>query len=279
MGFLFGLRTRPKPVDLGLIIAGLAMVLLLPAQPGPVGPAPSAPGPAGALKAMSFNIHHGRSLDGRSNLDRVAELIDQTGAGLVGLQEVDVRLPRTGFEDQAAILAEKTGLKYVFIPSIGTKGIGYGNALLSRYPIASAVKLPMPGFGEPRSALIAKVHLPGDRPVLAVVTHFGLNKAERLRQAGILAGRLEDEALPIILLGDLNAGPSSRETATVRGDLLTDAHAGNTEPTISELGRIDYVLISRHWSARSAWVPEGGGSDHRPVVAEIKAEIEIEGWP
>ncbi len=258
--------------DLALALIGLALVFIWVSvpRPRPV-EKPVIPGPVPSqMRVMSLNIHHGRDLERTSNLGRVQHLIEEMGVDLVGLQEVDVRLPRTGFEDQAAILAGRLGMHYAFIPSIGVEWAGYGNALLSRHPIESVRKLELPGTGEPRSALEARVILPGDRPVLVLVTHFSLNQAGRRSQAETLAARLKGEPLPHILLGDLNATPGSPELEPLIA-IMSDAHAGSGQPTIGGR-RIDYVLASGSLQVSAAWVPDGGGSDHLAAVAEISAQ-------
>ena len=53
------------------------------------------------LRVASFNIHHGVGLDGKLDLDRIAEVVRSTGAEVVGLQEVDRHLSvRSGWIDQ-----------------------------------------------------------------------------------------------------------------------------------------------------------------------------------
>lgn len=257
------------------VLAGVALLLTLAgiprSRPADAGTG-SGSGQPGGLRVMSLNIHHGRDLRGRSNLGRITGLIQETGADLIGLQEADARLPRTLFEDQPDVLARSLKLTQVFTASIGTSRVGYGNALLSRHPIEAFTKITLPGQGEPRSALIARVLLPGNRPVIAAVTHLGLSRSDRFKQAQVLAARLRAEALagpyPVILMGDLNAEPGSPELEPLKG-FLDDAHAAGGQPTFGEGSRPDFILTSPELTVRSAWIPPGGGSDHLAVAAEI----------
>ena len=62
------------------------------------------------LRVMTWNIRHGEGLDGRVDLERIAAVIRASGADLVGLQEVDRGVRRTGGVDMPAELARLTGL-------------------------------------------------------------------------------------------------------------------------------------------------------------------------
>ena len=85
---------------------------------------------------MTYNIHHGRGIDGEVDLERIAEVIIDEEADIVGLQEVDVGVERSGRINIAKKLSTLTGLEYVvFGKNIDHQGGDYGNATLSKYPI------------------------------------------------------------------------------------------------------------------------------------------------
>src|ERR1700678_2081046 len=96
------------------------------------------------VTVMSFNIHHGEGTDGVLDLARIARVIEASGAGVVGLQEVDRNFAqRSGWSDQVAGLAELLGCHVAYGPNIdldppqpGNPRAQFGNAVLSRYPIA-----------------------------------------------------------------------------------------------------------------------------------------------
>jgi hypothetical protein len=92
------------------------------------------------IKVMTFNIHHGKGMDNRADLFRIAELIDKCDVDIVGLNEVDRHFSkRSLYEDQIGWLANQLEMDYAFSPSITIKSKHlskirqYGNALLSRY--------------------------------------------------------------------------------------------------------------------------------------------------
>lgn len=64
---------------------------------------------------MSYNIHHGVGIDGQLSLQRIADVIRDSGAEIVGLQEVDRHYgERSDFKDQAKELADLLGYHYAY---------------------------------------------------------------------------------------------------------------------------------------------------------------------
>jgi endonuclease/exonuclease/phosphatase family metal-dependent hydrolase len=104
------------------------------------------------LRVMTFNIRHGRGLDGRVNLGRIARVIRDARAGVVGLQEVDRHYgDRSGFVDQAGSLAAALDMRVVYGPTLdleppppGRPRRQFGNAVLSAYPIQDSDNVLLP---------------------------------------------------------------------------------------------------------------------------------------
>ena len=65
--------------------------------------------PADTVRVMSYNIHHGEGIDQVLDLERIAKLILDAKADIVGLQEVDRGVERTAKRDLPAELAKLTG--------------------------------------------------------------------------------------------------------------------------------------------------------------------------
>jgi endonuclease/exonuclease/phosphatase family metal-dependent hydrolase len=143
---------------------------------------------------------------------------------LVGLQEV-VRLdPDEGDGlDQASAIA--AGLGFHIAYSRAKDARWFGNAALSRWPIArtQVFELPHCGTKERRTLLFAEVASPhGAIPFF--VTHLNWKLDEgHVREAQVrdIAQRVESlagpEGFPAILVGDLNAEPDSDEIRFLRG--------------------------------------------------------------
>lgn len=195
----------------------------------------SEPAAAGvtAFVAATYNIHRCVGTDGRYSPARVADVIAELKADIVGLQEVDRQLTAGRGLDQLSYIANRLGYYSVAGSPTGTD-IASGrcgrcqNALLSRWPIRDCrlIDLTVPGR-EPRSAIDADIALAdsdasGAAPLRTVVTHFGLRGGERRRQLEALLKRLDgtgDPASPFLLMGDLNewrrSGPISRSLHAV----------------------------------------------------------------
>ena len=62
------------------------------------------------LRVCTYNILHGMMVEG--NEERIGEFLKETGAEIVGLQEVDVGTERVGGRDILKIMAEAGGIPY-----------------------------------------------------------------------------------------------------------------------------------------------------------------------
>lgn len=240
-----------------------------------------------AIRVLSYNIHAGKDAQQQPNIPRVAALIDSLDADIVMLQEVDRRTTRSGGEDHLAQLEQLTRMHAAFAKSLDYQGGEYGIALLSRWPIDSAVVVPLKveppqdrsgSTHEPRVALHAVVRSPmGDLHVLN--THIDPARAGTFRKQeviGLLARiqRAVPPGAPLLLGGDLNTRPNTDEIAAVSLS-LQDAWvacgegAGETFPAHEPDRRIDYVFF-RQARCLHARVPETQASDHRPLLVTLE---------
>ncbi len=238
------------------------------------------------LRVMTYNIQ-----SGHGSLDGTAAAIRAESPDIVALQEVDVHWgERSGFADEATLLAEKLKMQVRFAPiyrilaeRAGDSPREFGVALLSRYPIvrfenrvttrlSTQVPNPVPA---PMSGLLdATVDL-GGAMVRVFDTHldYRADPAVRKQQVAEMLDYIGDAASPTILMGDLNAEPDAAELKPLF-ERLRDAWtatngAGKTYPADDPKKRIDYVLVSKHFAIRAATVSTTQASDHRPVIADL----------
>ncbi len=173
------------------------------------------------MKVMTYNIHGWLTPDRQPNLDAVIRVIAESGADIVGLNEVFHPRPVDGGENGAksqaalALLAEGLGFHFVFGPCLRWPATdvlpasSYGNALLSRWPIiASAAHhlTPIDGI-EDRGLLEGRILLPDGRTFTAYVTHLDYSaEANRLVQLrAIHSWTVRDRSRPHVVMGDFNA--------------------------------------------------------------------------
>lgn len=242
------------------------------ATPAPVITARETP-----LRIASYNIRHGRGSDDMLDLARTANVLRTLTPDIVGLQEVDDRVERSGRVNEAEWLGRSLGMQHAFGAFMPYQGGEYGLAILSRYPIESHTAIRLPDGNEPRVALLARLRLPDGRPLAVVNVHFDWVKDDgfRFAQATALTRVLDTLSVPYVLLGDFNDEPGSRTLA------LFDARAtelkkprddhftfSSTEP----VKEIDFVFVA----PAAAWGPgtakavtERLASDHRPVIATV----------
>lgn len=89
-------------------------------------------------------------MDGRQDVDRVAAVIRELDADVVGLQEVDCQHPPV-LRSQLDRLAEATGYVAVAGPTMQRRGATFGNALLLRARPAAVRRVDLAVAGrEPR---------------------------------------------------------------------------------------------------------------------------------
>jgi len=231
------------------------------------------------IRVMTYNIHHGRGLDGKVDLNRIAKLIRDQDVDLVALQEVDRGTQRTEGIDIAAQLAELTRMHFVFEKNIDFQGGEYGNAILSRHPILSSTNrhYQMLRPGEQRGMLSAKINMDG-RPLTFVATHldFRPDPSERISNLGEIEKFVTDSGGDtIIVAGDFNDQPGGTVHARMK-NTFTDSWEqagigdGFTYSSEEPTKRIDYIYLypKTSWTVHRANVPPSDASDHLPLVVE-----------
>jgi len=172
------------------------------------------------MRVMTYNIHGWRTVAGRPNLDAVTRVIQDSGADIVGLNEVfhPQVVGGVGAGDGLPALqelAQRLGFYFVFGPCLGWPATdtlpesSYGNALLSRWPIiASAAHhlTPIKDL-EQRGLLEGRVLLPGGKTFTLYVTHLDYSSEEnRLVQLrAVRSWTVRDRSRPHVVMGDFNA--------------------------------------------------------------------------
>ncbi len=236
------------------------------------------PGINESFVVASYNIRHGRGIDDVVALERTAAALRTLDADLIGLQEVDERVNRSGKVDEAAFLGEELGMHHTFGAFFDHDGGRYGMAILSRFPILETRAIRLPEGEEPRVALMATVVLPGGDTVAVVNVHFDWidDDANRFRQADSLTNVLQQLALPWLILGDFNDLPTSR-TLGLFYPLVEAARkpagARLTFPAPHPVKEIDYIFAARGhgWEIDDLTVRvDTATSDHRPVTATMR---------
>ncbi|WP_377918525.1 endonuclease/exonuclease/phosphatase family protein [Bacillus songklensis] len=247
------------------------------------------------FKVMTYNIHHGKGMDKQVDLNRIAEVIEKSGADIIGLNEVDKYFSKRSYdEDQVGWLAKKLNMHQAFSPSLSLKPKHsttvrqYGNALLSRYPIITKKSYPFDfiyGLIEGRSLLEATIQV-NEQPLQIYVTHLSLHPFLHKKQTDFIVNQLHKCSGPAIVMGDWNMKPRSRGWKKMTDGLqdvwqIAGKGGGFTYPSLRPRRRLDYIFVSRNFQVMAAEVvtkmPKG--SDHLPLKATLSYKFPVEKVP
>ncbi|MAG88424.1 MAG: hypothetical protein CMB97_13865 [Flavobacteriaceae bacterium] len=235
------------------------------------------------IKVLSYNIHHSNppSQPDIINLEAIAEVLKQSEADVVGLQEVDVYTERSGEQlHMARAIAEMAGFKYwYFSKSIDFQGGAYGTAILSKFPISDTITytLPNPENAEPRSLSVATLHLKDSVKLRFGNTHLDYtNETNNLAQVKAIRNYLSRNDTPTILTGDFNMVPSTASMEFMLEEFKSTCKnkCGFTSPSDAPSKTIDYILYAGKGvrSINHQVLLEQFPSDHLPVLATILFE-------
>jgi endonuclease/exonuclease/phosphatase family metal-dependent hydrolase len=238
--------------------------------------------PAGAraprefpVRMVSYNIRMGFSLDGRFDPDALAATINRERPDVVLLSEVDRGWFLNGGHDDLQLLADRLGMRALFAPAADPV---WGDALLTRLPIVSIRSHPLPRAGAPIGATaIAAVVSVGGQELGVVGVHLQAPSGELPTvQATAVADIAQDLARggrPVVVAGDMNITPQSREFASLLASGLRDGFADvrpfRTFPADHPTEEIDHVFTTPNLGVTDATVPDGTGSDHRAVAVTL----------
>jgi endonuclease/exonuclease/phosphatase family metal-dependent hydrolase len=199
---------------------------------------------ADILNVATYNIHRCVGIDGRYDPARIARVLKEIGADIVGLQEVDTSLfyepvspsippqdrRRHGSGAQATPLYAGTTFEPITLPGsplrshqldylIGATGFKavdgliverktglFGNVLLTSFPVLETrrIDLTIRGGRQRRGALDVDLDVHG-MPLRVIVTHLGLGLWERHFQIRRLMQALgSDRHSRVLMMGDFN---------------------------------------------------------------------------
>lgn len=229
----------------------------------------------GELVVATYNVHGCVGTDGRFLPERIADVIREMNADVVGLQEVDLRIRPGRPTLELERLAGGSGLVCFAGPTIVDPDGDYGNGLISRYPVRAVRHLDLTvGRREPRGAIDADLEVEGI-PLRVVVTHLGLGIPERRDQVSRLLGTIDEpDAHRVVLLGDVNEWhPFSRSLRLLEARLGPSAR-GRTFPSRYPVLALDRIWASPRRAIVGARVHATAlarvASDHLPLVARVR---------
>ncbi len=230
-------------------------------------------------------------------LPAIVETIRRLDPDIAALQEVWV----ADGTSSAACVADALGYHLAVDHRLELDGVGFGNAVLARWPILETATTPLSGaegHDEERFVLFASVDAPAG-PVQVFSTHLNWRhdhsaiRQAQVREVCAAVASRRPRDYPPILCGDLNAEPDSDEVRMLTGraavpepglvfrDAWTASDGTTPGMTWSDANpyakaeyeqerRIDYVL--------TGWRRDDGRG--RPLSCRVVADEPIDGvWP
>jgi endonuclease/exonuclease/phosphatase family metal-dependent hydrolase len=220
------------------------------------------------FQVATYNIHRGRGLDGRVSLRRIAEVLRQIDADVIGVQEI--------FETQAEHLARELGMQLVTGITVHRSDGAFGNAILTRLPLRGVATFDLSvGTREARGGI--RVDLIFRAQTLHVFNvHLGLRRRERAEQVRWLVERhvlWEERTGPRILVGDLNEWFPGHVGKALRRE-FTSLRRRRTHPALLPLWALDRIYWDHAIRGESLRVHQTRlsrlASDHLPLVASLR---------
>jgi endonuclease/exonuclease/phosphatase family metal-dependent hydrolase len=232
----------------------------------------------GSLKAVSYNIKYSRKIE---------EAIRELGS-FAQLRDMDVLLLQEMDPEGVRAIAEKLRLNYVYYPAAlhNKNEKGFGNAVLSPWPISRHMKVVLPHENPvrkmSRNAVFATLEI-GDFEVLAVSAHtelFILGSEHQMDQVGAVVDHIGRTIDHVVVGGDFNTESQYMVRETERrfrqaGFELATKDIGPTakgDPLgIFDFG-MDYIFVKGCTVEACGKVEEARASDHLPVWATLRLE-------
>ncbi len=249
------------------------------------------------MKLIQFNLWQGRILR------EALRFLEEEQPDFVNFQEIYSGPERTrafnfldGFEQAKDLFPSYYGY---FSPCmtfrILDKRFGYGNAMLSRYPLKNTETFfihkelkdfdrfedfqPFEGYSEPRNMQRTTVDLP-DGKTFCLVNHHGywepndVGSEVTVEKIARVAEIVQDSPRPLIFAGDLQIIAKSPAMKPLHAQLndLTDRYGLKT--TLNVFGKVknvacDHILVSEGVKVKSFKTGDTLSSDHIPLILEF----------
>jgi len=232
------------------------------------------------MRLVTWNIH-----GCPAGVDGIVDELRRIDADIICLQEAEVGTAHADGADQAALIAERLGMKQYSAGSRFAEGRGEQcMAILARGELEQTGPL---DAGTGRVYGVTTV-LQGEHPPLRIVSvhltstyrmdvrHAADTTSSRLKEASDLAHRVKNWPEAVIVAGDLNSVPGLPEHAVLSRHLKRVPATQPTYPSDSPRLPLDHVYRSAALRAHRWKVIRSVASDHCPLLVEITSSSGIE---
>jgi beta-glucosidase len=258
-------------------------------------PAPDADAQAGIFDVVTLNLYHDKA-DWRRRQQQIIAELRARQPDVIALQEV---LQTAELQNQAQALAEALGYRFVFFSTDPQANVHrYGNALLTRLPIAKQAQVDLAPLDDHRTAGMLRLRSEGG-DVDVYVTHLhwtddgGAIRATQIQDLLAFIARNSGDGTAHVVAGDFNAPVDAPELAPLLASHLDsfglrhpDASADDSTTLnpawYTQRRRIDHILPQQgRWdvidAGRLFTAPDANGtwaSDHHGLQARLRLRQE-----
>ncbi|MGH2582328.1 MAG: endonuclease/exonuclease/phosphatase family protein, partial [Anaerolineales bacterium] len=267
-----GLKRNFSPAFLGLFLLVFPLAEATNWSVREISPAPTG---TRSVRIINYNMHDAVNTEGRVDPEALAQVIEASGADVIGLQEVSRGWLIWGGMDMLSWLSQRLGMEYVWGPTADPQ---WGLAVFSRYPIVRSEIIPLPpdNIQLLRGHILAEIDVDGQ--ILTVIdTHFSEKDEQTLireKQSSAILSTWNNTPATVIM-GDMNAEP---DTQAIRlyldAGLIDISREIGQQPTYTYYAanpdhQIDYIFVTPDLGYSDFEIPQTTASDHLPLVATI----------
>jgi endonuclease/exonuclease/phosphatase family metal-dependent hydrolase len=238
------------------------------------------------LRAVTYNTHKSRGLDGRIRPERIVKVLKKLNADIIALQEVWSYQEGPLRKDQARFYSEELELDCCVGETRKYRGGIYGNVILTRYPVSFTQTYDLTAVRrEERGCLRADMEIEPLGLVHVFNIHLGTGYFERKRQAQKLVDvtllKNPDLKGKRLVMGDFNEWTLGLTTKLLQDQFRSvDAatvHPVKSFPGLMPMLTLDHVYFDPALKLTRLTIYRSPmaliASDHLPVVADFELNV------
>ena len=223
--------------------------------------------PKEPIRILSYNIRNAKGMDNITDYQRIANIITQSKASIIALQELDSVTQRSKGVDVLKELSQTTGMYASYGAAIAFQGGKYGVGLLSKEKPLNQKTISLPGTEEPRVLLMVEFE-----SYVVFCTHLSLTEKDRIDAVKIIEEAIKAYQKPVLLAGDLNDTPGSTMMQLLQHHFQLLSSNAFSFPSDKPDRCIDYILMHHKQKVsvlKAEVLNEPVASDHRPVMVQL----------
>lgn len=224
-----------------------------------------------SIRLMTYNIRNSFSIDYKQNVQRIANLINNSNPDVIALQEIDSVINRSDNTYILGDLAERTQMHAYFAPAVTHDAGKYGVGILSKKKPIRVESIFLPGREEKRVLLLAEFD-----DYVYCSTHLSLVEEDQIASLPLLKSFMRNFNKPIYIAGEFNSLPNSTFINELKKDFNIVSNIEEyTFPPFNLTKMTNYIVSfkepNRLYSVMSTEVlADSIATDHYPILAVIR---------